>query len=212
MQLWMKAASALQYTDDVGGSVVTTLLNVASSDLSPHIPMVAWDWLNKRPVLPPECVAFLPEIVESTVRKIQQLGDTRLIVSYLHTVWSEWRKLGSESWDIVLGPVPVEHPDMSVMSRLIREELGGIGAAGHRADLIRRLDCVLLQLDQGQGVPLAREEYEELRRELLKVDEEATKILTGTSSSSRPFFVCLLTCPCAGHHSTFTCALPLPCP
>jgi len=156
-------------------------------------------------------VAFLPEIVESAVREIQQLGDTRLIVSYLHTVWSEWRKLGTEHWDIV-GPVPAEHPDLSVMSRLIREELGGIGAAGYRTDLIRRLDYILLQLDQGQGEPLAKEDYEELRRELVEVDGEATRILTGTSSNFHPFFVYSLTCPCAGHHSTFTCALPLPCP
>jgi len=211
MQFWIKAASALPYTDDVGGGVVTTLLNVASSDISSQIPPVAWDWLNKRSVLPPEYVAFLPEIVESAVREIQRLGDTRLVVSYLHTVWSEWRKLGTEYWDIV-GPVPAEHPDMSVMSRLIREELSGIGAAGHRTDLIRRLDYVLLQLDQGKGEPLAKEEYEELRRELLKVDEEAMKILTGTSSSFHPFFVYSLTCPCAGDHSTFSCALPLPCP
>ena len=211
MQSWIKAASALPYTDDVSGSVVTTLLNIASGNISSHIPMVAWDWLNKRPVLPPEYVAFLPEIVESAVGEIQRLGDTRLVVSYLHTVWSEWRKLGTERWDIV-GPVPAEHPDMSVMSRLIREELGGIGAAGHRTDLIRRLDYILLQLDQGQGEPLAKEDYEELRRELVEVDGEAMRILTGTSSNFHPFFVYSLTCPCTGHHSTFACALPLPCP
>jgi len=174
MQLWLKAASALPYTDDVGGCVVVSLSNMASSDeLLSHIPMVAWDWLNKRPVLSPEFVALLPRINESMVQAIQQLGGGELIVSYLHVFWSEEHKI----W----------HRDMSVMRRLIREELGGIGATGHRTDLIRRLDYVVLQLDQGQGKPSARRRYEGLRRELLMVDEEAMRILTGTSSSCHLF-------------------------
>ena len=156
--------------------MVTALLNIVSSDrLSPHTPMVAWDWLNRRPVLPPECVALLPKTEVSVVRTIQQLGGVELIVSYLDIVWSEKRGF----W----------YNDIPVMRRLIREELGGIGAAGHRTDLIWRLDCVLLQLDQGQGVQWAKWGYEELRRELLKVDGEATKILAGTLSSCHPFFV-----------------------
>jgi len=177
MQFWMKAASTLPYTDDVGGSVVVGLLNMASSDqLLPHIPMDAWEWLNKRPVLPPECVALLPWATESAVQKIRQLGSIKLVVSYLHIIWSEECRL----WDY----------GVSVMGRVIREELSGIGAAGHRKDLIQRLDCVLLQFDQGRGEgPWVKKEYEELRRGLLEVDEEAMKILTGTSSSCRPFFV-----------------------
>ena len=82
-----------------------------------------------------------------------------------------------------------ECDDMSPMRQLIREELGGIEAAGYRTDLIRRLDYVLLQLDQGQGVSSAKGEYGELRRELLEVDEEAMRILAGTSSSRHPFFL-----------------------
>jgi len=174
MQLWMEAASAVPYTDDVCGSVVVGLLNMASSDeLLSHIPLVAWNWLNKRPVLPPECVAPLPRATESVVQTIHQLGGVELIASYLHTIWSEKRI----PWD------------EDVMGRLIREELRGIEAVGYRTDLIRRLDYVLLQLGQGQGELLAKGEYEELRRELLKVDEEAMKILTGTSSSCHPVFV-----------------------
>ena len=175
MQFWMKAASALPYTDDVCWSMVVGLLDMASSDeLLPHIPMDAWDWLNKRPVLPPECVALL-QTTESVVQKIQQLGSIKLIVSYLYIILSEECRL----WD----------DGVSVMGRLIKEELSGIGAAGHRKDLIQRLDYVLLQFDQGQGEgPCARKEYEELRKGLLEVDEEAMNILTGTSSSCRPFF------------------------
>jgi len=176
MQLWMKAASALPYTDDVCDSVVVGLLNMASSgQLLSHIPMVAWDWLNKRPVLPPECVALLPGATKSMVQAIHQIGGVELIVSYLHTVWSEENKLWGD--------------DISAMGRLIREELGGIGAAGHRTDLIRRLDYVLLQLDQQQGGWWVKERYKEIGRELLEVDETAMKILTGMSSGRHPFFV-----------------------
>ena len=176
MQPWMEAASAVPYTDDVCGSVVVGLLNMASSDeLSSHIPLVAWNWLNKRPVLPPEFVAPLSWATESAVQTIHRLGGVELIASYLHIIWSEERV----PWD----------KDILAMGRLIREELGGIEAAGYRTDLIRRLDHVLLRLDQSQGEWWAKKVYEELRRELLEVDEKAMKILTGTSSSCHPFFV-----------------------
>ena len=176
MQFWMKAASAVPHTDDVCWSVVVGLLNMASRDeLLSHIPMNAWDWLNKRPVLPPECAVLLPEIKESVIQTIQQLGGAKLMVSCLHITWSEKHFLwGNEFF---------------MTGRLIRKELGGIGAAGHRTDLIQRLDYVLLQFDQGRWESL-KGVYEELRRGLLEVDEEAMKILTGTSSSCHPFFVC----------------------
>ena len=175
MQLWMKAASAVPYTDDVGGSVIVGLLRMGLSDeLLSHIPLVAWNWLNKRPVLPPECIVLLPiGATKSVVQTIHRPGSVELIASYLYIIWSEERT----PWG------------QDVMDRLIREELGGIEAAGYRIDLIRRLDHVLLRLDQSQGEPLAKEEYEDLKRGLLKVDEKATKILTGTSSSCHPFFV-----------------------
>ena len=145
--------------------------------------------MNKRPVLPRECVALLPETVGFAVEEIQQLGDVKFIVSCLHIVWSEWRRLGSD-YGYFRAPggqrIWRRCNDTSVMGRLIREELGGIGAAGYRTDLIRRLDHVLLRLDQGQGVSSAKGKYEELRRELLEVDKETMKILTGTSSSRHP--------------------------
>ena len=187
MQFWIKAASALPYTDDVGRSVVDTLLDIASSDLSPYIPMVAWDWLNKRPVLHPESVAFRPEGMVSVVQMIRELRDVELFVSYLHIVWSEWCQLGSYG--------------VLVMRHLIREEFGGIGATGYRKDLIWRLVHVLSQLDEGQGhiypdtsigrvsLSLLKAEYEELWRELLEMDEEGMKVLTGMSSSCRPFSI-----------------------
>ena len=190
VRLWIGVASALPYTDDVCRSVVTTLLGIASSDkLPPRIPMVAWDWLNKRPVLPPEYVALLPATVELAVQEIRRLRDVKLIVSYLHVVWSEWRKL---RYQLGVSRTPRGEPiwcmcdDMKVMGRVIREELGGVGAAGYRTDLIQRLDYVLLQLDQGQGWMWVKEGYEKLRGELLEVDGEAMNILTGTSSVVTP--------------------------
>ena len=177
MRLWMKAASALPYTDDVGGSVVVGLLKMASIDQSlSHIPTVAWDWLNKRPVLTPECAALLPGSTKRVIQTIQRLGGVRLIASYLCLIWSEDHEIC--------------YSNTSAMHRLIREELGGIGAVGYRTDLIRRVDHVLLQLDRSsQGDWRTKEKYEKFRRELLEVDEKATKILTGTSSSHHPFFV-----------------------
>jgi len=53
---WATAASAVPYTEEVGQSVVDTLLYIASIDsLRPHIPVGIWTWLKKQPSLPPEC-------------------------------------------------------------------------------------------------------------------------------------------------------------
>jgi len=179
MQLWMEAASAVPYTDNVGGSVVIGLLNMASIDqLLSHIPMVTWDWLNKLPVIPAECAALLPGPTKSVVQAIQQFGGVKLIALYLRVIWSEERKISSDGF--------------SAMGRLIREELGGIGVAGYRKDLILRLDDVLSQLDLRQARqfllgnpwdPTAGRGYEGLKGELLEVDRETMKILTGTSST-----------------------------
>jgi len=89
MQFWTKAASAFPYTDDVGGSVVVGLLNMTPGDqFLLHMPLVAWGWLNTRPVLPPEFVALLPATEKSMARTIQQLGGAKLIVSKEHQPWT----------------------------------------------------------------------------------------------------------------------------
>ena len=174
MQLWIGTASALPYTDGVGRCVVGTLLAMASDrELSPHIPAVAWDWLNKRPVLRPGCWGLDVGTSTNVVQIVRELGDVRLIVSYLLVVWSEFGDF--------------EPIDGSAIRCLIREELGGIEAAGYRADLIRRLDYVLSQLDRGldniwrphnlfvteRSSLRMKQQYEGFRTELLEADVKA---------------------------------------
>ena len=195
-QLWIMAASALSYTNDVGQSVVDTLLQMASrSDLQPYMPELAWDWLKKRPVFNSQCLGHHVGTAENVVQMVQELGDVGLITSYLFIVWSEWSC--------------ITHWQFQLMLHLIREELSGVGVAGYRSDLIQRLDDVLPQLEPGSS---QKQQYEEFRMVLLEVDEEAMGTLTGmlhrvTVLSS------LLMCVhvCAGCHSTFMCALPLLC-
>ncbi|KAF9644081.1 hypothetical protein BDM02DRAFT_3122143 [Thelephora ganbajun] len=177
MRLWMATASAVPYTEDIGRSVVTALFGMAFLNLlRPHIPVPAWDWLKKRPVL--DRSGFNRGTRSDVMQMVRELQDVELIASYLFVVWSE-------STDLWLA-------DCSTMMTLIREELCGIEAVGYRADLIQRLDYVLSQLGSWS---YTKRWYEEFRTALLEVDEEAMNTLIG-----------------AGRHSTFMCALPLPCP
>jgi len=172
MQLWMTAASALLYTNDIGQSVVETLLLMAhQSDLRPYIPVLAWDWLKKRPVFNSHFTGLERGTDKDVVQMVRNLGDVGLITSFLFVVWSKC------SW--------IVNSEFQVMLRLVREELYGIGAAGYRADLIQRLDDILPQLEPGSD---GKQQYEEFRTALLEVDEEAMKTLVGMSWSRRPFF------------------------
>ena len=191
MRHWIAAASELPGTHDVCVSVVDTLLQAACEDeLRPHIPLAAWEWLKKRPVLP-RGSSVLVGGQEEILRTVQALGDIRLITSYLLVIWSEWNVLDDD--------------DNEGMQRLIREELNGIHGVGYRTDLIRRLDYVLLQLYHGKGgysgfrsrgandrlLSQAKQLYEGFRRELLELDEGATKTLAGMLPRVVPGF-CLL--------------------
>ena len=89
----------------------------------------------------------------------------------------------------------------------IQEDFGGIGMGYHRVDLIKRLDHVLGQLNRPQDpsdrwdwwvgdeididiescTQLAKEQYEELRKLLRKVDEKAVNILSRTLPCSMCF-------------------------
>jgi len=67
--------------------------------------------------------------------KVCKFGDPELKTSHPFVVWSKWSHL--YPWDC------------TAMLRLIGEGLDGVGVAGYRADLIRRLDHVLSRLDRG---------------------------------------------------------------
>ena len=180
MQHWIAAAFGLPDTEDVRKSVVETLLQMAYDDeLRPHIPVVAWEWLKKRPVLRREGPTISRRTSEGFFETVRNLGDIGVITSYLLLVWSEWNNLDDR--------------DREEMQRLIREQLDGIHAAGYRADLVRRLDHILPQFDRGwesvyppgyftddETFMRAKEWYEGFRRDLLQLDEETSKILAGT--------------------------------
>lgn len=156
MQLWLKTVSVLPYTDNVGQGVVDTLLQMASNHkLQSHIPPLAWDWLKRQPVLGPDSQGLKYGILSTVVSQIQSLQDVGLITSYLFVIWSEWSDLDE------LG--------CRWMLHLIREELGGIRAAGYRVNLIQRLDHVLSQLGSRSS---KKQWYEEFRGALLEVGGE----------------------------------------
>ena len=188
MRLWMTAVSALPHTDDVSWSVVDTLLQMASwGDLRPHIPVSAWDWLKKRPILHPGSLGLIFGTEDTVVQMITELRDTELITSYLFVVWSEWNLIDPVCYTAIL--------------RLIRKELCGIGAAGYRIDLIQRLNHVMSQLDLGwehihhhsswileAEIPRMMQGYGKFKEALLEVDEEAMEVLTGMLGRIVPLF------------------------
>ena len=174
--LWAAAASEVPYTDDIGQSVVDTLLQIARRDLlRPHIPVVMWSWLDKRPSLPSVCLGRQFGTTRDVVRTVRDLGDIDILKSYLLLVWSEWDHLrGAREMAISL-----------------REDFGGIGMWHHREDLLYHLDRILEELGRGfnylhqhnpsirgDDVMQMRLQYRRLRGTLLEVHGEAMVILT----------------------------------
>ena len=190
-QSWLATVSAVPREDFDCSEVFTCLLNMALDPmLLPHIPVHAWDWLKNRAPLQ-NGWHFRSEAGTEVVRTLRKLGDVELVTSCLFIFWS-----GADS---------LPHLESQEITNFIREDLGGIEAAVYRADLIRQLHNLVPQLWGSEG-----QQHTRFRKVLLEVDEEAIKTLTGTSCRVATLF--LLTCTCAGYHSTFMCALPLPCP
>jgi len=105
-------------------------------------------------------------------------------------------------------PVRLETNRFDEMQISIQEDFCGIEMGHHRADLIRRLDHVLERLNRGvryfsqhnpafdqDNLRRMKDIYQKLRETLLRVDAEV-EVLGRV----------------AGSHTTFMCALPLPCP
>jgi len=134
IQLWAAAASAVPYTDDIGQSVVDTLLQIACWK-SPPIPPRMWSWLDRRPTLPPICSGRYWGTKRAVFQTVRALGDIETLTSYLLLVWSEW--------DFVM---PRGFNDMCTS---IQEDFGGEGMGYHRKDLLRRLGHVLRELERG---------------------------------------------------------------
>ena len=207
---WAKAASTMSYTEEVGCSVVDTLPHIASVDsLRSHIPIEIWAWLKRQPSLPPQCPGRSRGSSGDVVRRVRSLRDIGILKSYLFLVWSEWDFIDSQKFG-----------GLTEMQVSIREDFKGIEMWRHRQDLIERLDQVLRQLDGEldgfkqykpsvdiDHISQAKVRCSELKRVLVEVDTEATNDLG--RESPRLIFWGPLTH--AEHHSTFICALPLPC-
>lgn len=178
VQPWAAAASVFPYTDEIGQSVIDTLLHIASQDsLRPHIPVDMWLWLNHRPAFPLVCWGRFQGTQREVIQTVRALGNIKILKSYMLLVWSERGYLG------FLG--------LHEMCASIQEDFSGIGMGGHREDLLRHLDHVLSQLDLGLGhlrrdepslnggdIEYMKYEYGELKEVLLGVDREAVIALT----------------------------------
>ena len=174
---WAAAVSAVPYTEEVGQSVVNTLLRIASTDiLQPYIPIGVWAWLEKVSSLPPKCYGWIEGTEGHAFHQVRALGDIKILKSYLLLIWSEW--------------VFIPPDGVSGMCASIRSDFSGIGMRHHRKDLINRLDHVLGQLDRGLGylrqhkqwmnewsLQQAKERYGMIRGVLLDVDRRRCKPL-----------------------------------
>jgi hypothetical protein len=231
---WAVAVHAIPYTEEVAQSVVDTLLQIASKEeLLPCIPIGVWSWLTKCPSLPPICLGRYVGTCVHVVKAVQALEDIEILKSYFLLVWSEWNLPSCPLPDDTINrprriyrlarrrPPHIRYAfdGFSDMQISIREDFGGIGMGHHRADLLRHLDHVLGQLDRGleylkQHNPQfdedrlhgMKDQYQNLRELLLET------IGSTSSPTTTPLRISTPARMHAGSHTTFMCALPLPCP
>ena len=180
---WAAAVSAVPYSEQVGWSVVDTLLQLASDEtLRPYIPADIWTWLKQQSLLPQVCRGRYTGTGQGTVRHVRRFGDLDTLKSYFRLVWSEW-----------------DAPDDSGFAEMrvsIVEDFGGVGIQHHRADLITRLDNILGELDRElqrgrvftpaveeeyARIQRRREQYQALKELLLEVGRRAMENLAGMS-------------------------------
>ena len=192
---WMEAVSQVSRTEEVAGSVVDALLQIAANPhLRPFIPADLWLWLNERPSLPHTCSGLQLGCDYEIVRTVRALNDIRVLTSYLILIWSEWN--------------PLYHTGgFAEMRMSVREDFKGIEVGCHRAELIQRLEYILAEFNRlsrhhdvhsedenlwhGYRSGDMKDRYGKLKRILQEVDQEATEIL---SRMPRSFiFLSLLT-------------------
>ena len=168
---WLSAAAHLKYTQEIGQSVVEVLLRMACVyQWRQHITPEAWEWLKRRPQLPPVCRARSLCCSDlGAISAMQTLKNIELLKAYLVVVWSEW------DW---VAPWVCSH-----MCTVIRKSFGGEEMKGHRDELRSRLRSVRERLDLGlnhlrkQGSKMSaadfqptKEAYEALAETLLEMD------------------------------------------
>ena len=177
---WAAAALEVPYSEEVGQSVVDTLLRVSCYDtLLPHIPVDIWALLKKRPSLPPVCQGRSFGSQGRIVGHVRGLGDIEILKSYLLLVWSEWDTPQVDGF--------------AAMQVSIREDFDGIGMWGHLVDLVEHLDYTLGRLDRrlecleqdqrrtdGRHIRWRKEKYEHLKNVLLLEVDKITRTLTRT--------------------------------
>ena len=197
IQLLVVATSAVTYTDEIGQSMVDTLLQIASHhNLQPHISSSMWLWLGKCPLLPPVCRGHYLGGKYGVVKMVQSLGDIQILKSYLFHIWSEWDHL--EVWCSELSHF--DGSGLPGMCALIREDFGGIGMRSHQKELLERLDYILGQLDLGldylqqykpsltkSHVQKMKEQYGGLKKVLVEVDRTADILICEPSLLSISF-------------------------
>ena len=174
---WAAAVSVITYTEEVGQSVVDALLQIAAvNSLRPHIPVDVWEWLKRRPSLPPGCLGRKTGAQMGVLHHVRGLGDIEILTSYLLLLWSAW----------------VYHDNSGIQPThvTIREDFGGTGLERNRKELMERLDHILEELNQGTEhfrkyrpevvgthVFYAKIEYKALREVLLELEKEVTSTL-----------------------------------
>ena len=172
---WIAAVNSLP--QDVSESVVDTLLRMAfRSDIRPHISAAAWRWLKKRPILHRDSRGLKFGASPDVFQAVQELGDPEITTSYLFVVWSEWAL-----------PFP---EGFAAMLDYIKSELRGVEMVGYRADLIKRLDEVLSNLEQEPGPPSIEVAdriswYNKFRSALMEVNEEAKEANGGVKGEAK---------------------------
>ena len=169
---WDAAVSLVPYTEEVAHSVVDMLLQIAAyPGLGEEVTNGAWLWLTKLPSLSPVSRGRANGSNDTAVRTIRELNDPLILKSYLLLLWSECDALNYYGFDEMCASI---------------HDFSGIEMGHHRADLIKRLDYILGQLDQGleylqrdnprleeYHMPLMRDRYGELKGILMETNVEA---------------------------------------
>ena len=167
VELWRSVPEDLEYTPEIGQSVVQVLLRMACAyQWRPHIKRV-WRWLKRRPQLPPVCRARSMCCNDlGAISKVESLKDIEILKGYLIVVWSEW------DW---LAPWVC-----SYMCAVIRKRFGGERKKGHRGELRGRLLHIQKQLDL--GMDHLRNQGSEMPAAYLQPTKEAYEALLVTLS------------------------------